>query len=494
LNSLTIALEYFDHNDFLYLASASRTGDLYSDINFVQAPLSYWFWRGVYIISPHGYAYIIFQMVSLLLTIFSILIFSGMFKYREQKTIFIILASVSFYALRAGFEIGSYSLPAFFTSAAIFFLLKPGQARLIAPLFLGLAASAKLSFLVFIVPGFFIYFIGQKDINRRYIDLLFWLAIYALGLLPIAWYFLSNPSAFIFHNLTFHSEITYASRGMTPVKSALSIIGGFGKFFVEMALMLSVIVVGIFEFIRSKADLRGALSDAECRRPKIFLLMLLLFFLFSVLAAISPKIIFVQYLSYTAVIVIGIAAFFYNLISKGLTPVIFLLIYSYALMTGVPDTLYRGVKIITNGSPVIEHSRASSQLSEIFNNFEESNGSQCERSVFTLSGSIVADTTLPLTKFTEGGSFWVGKGEFIPAGIDKSSVNFFEELSDPMRHISAGNIEFVLVGYYIESSKSAGEFERSFVTSSSDLGYEKIHAFGFDERQMSLYRKSNCGQ
>src|SRR5882762_3904171 len=66
------ALTYFDHNDFLYSASAHSPGKLYRDVHYNQAPLGFYFWRVVASVSPEGFSYPIFRLVSAALGFFGI--------------------------------------------------------------------------------------------------------------------------------------------------------------------------------------------------------------------------------------------------------------------------------------------------------------------------------------------------------------------------------------------------------------------------------------
>src|SRR5688572_5552470 len=151
---VTKALYHFDINDSFYASTAARSGVLYKDIHFVQAPLGYWFWHWIYLVVPSGYAYATMRVVSALLAILSFIPPLILFRTNLQRAVFLLLAASSFYVIRSSFEIATYSLALALSSAGIaLFLSKGRRAIILSGLLFGLAASAKINHVLLCLPA-----------------------------------------------------------------------------------------------------------------------------------------------------------------------------------------------------------------------------------------------------------------------------------------------------------------------------------------------------
>ncbi len=151
----TRSMHSFNHNDFLYAAAATRQGTLYQDIHYVQAPLGFWFWRHVYLLAPKGHAYLTMRFVSAFMTTLALAPPLALLKGRRRAQVAFLLGIAStHYVAVSGLEIGNYSLSLLLFSIAFCFMFSAHRSRyLLAGVFFGLAASAKLSFAIFALPA-----------------------------------------------------------------------------------------------------------------------------------------------------------------------------------------------------------------------------------------------------------------------------------------------------------------------------------------------------
>ena len=205
------SLYYFDHNDFLYASAAARTGTLYKDIHLVQAPLAYWFWHWIYLLAPTGYAYAAMRIVSALLTVAAIVpILIFVLRTNFQRAAFLLLLASSYYVIRSGFEIASYSLALALLSAAISaFMSNSTRAIVLSGVLFGLAASAKINHVLFVFPAVLFILLDRGQLKPRLDTAIRFLVLVGVGLLPLIYYFATNFHGTYFHNITFHSELTY---------------------------------------------------------------------------------------------------------------------------------------------------------------------------------------------------------------------------------------------------------------------------------------------
>lgn len=115
-------------------------------------------------------------------------------------------------------------------------------------------------------------------------------------------------------------------------------------------------------------------------------------------------------------------------------------------------------------------------------------GPGCEPEVFTLAGSIVADSSLRLSPYTEGGIFWSRLRGFVPERYaEDPRFGFDPLLVDPEGFLAADGAAFVLTGYYDESA-----FENAFERSASAMGFVEVGLGPFLGREMILFIRSRC--
>ena len=405
------SLYYFDLNDSLYASAAARSGTLYEDIHFVQAPLGYWFWHWVYLVAPSGYAYATMRIVSALLTVLAVVFPLALFRTSLQRAAFLLLVACSYYVIRSGFEIATYSLALALSSAGIVLFMSPRGRRAVAlsGLLFGLAASAKINHVLLVLPALTFILLDRGPFGARLGTAIRFAALFGVGVLPLLYYFAVNPYAFYLHNVAFHSELTNTARGLTLMLSLKDIAGGLLHFanqhLLEIELLAAVLITAAIPELVSKSrrePVLGIVIHDERYRP---ITTIFGFFLIAVFMAVIPMAMYVQYLILPAfLLIVGLVLSFELLPPEQ---------RRFALL-GV--CLIRGCQLVFEvpavaetvvGQPTFlaQHMSVSKQIGKVAA-AHPLKPESCEASVFSISASFVIDTPIALSRYTEGGIFW----------------------------------------------------------------------------------------
>jgi hypothetical protein len=488
---VTKSLYYFDLNDSVYASAAARSGALYQDIHFVQAPLGYWFWHLIYLMTPSGYAYAAMRIVSSLLAVLAFIPPLFLLRANLQRAAFLLLAASSYYIIRSSFEIATYSLALALTSAGIaLFMSKSGRAVALSGMLFGLAASAKINHVLLVLPALLFILLDRDSLGSRLRTAILFLALFGVGLLPILYYFLANPYAFYLHNVAFHSELTNNARGLTLMLSLKDIAGGLVHFanqhLLEIGLLATVLVVAVPAFL-SEIRLRrwpvfATLIHGEVYRP---IAVVLAFFLTALVMAVLPMAMFVQYLILPAFLLILGLVLSFELLPPELRRFALLgvcLIRGCQLVLEVPHT---AETVLVRPTVLAEHLSVSKEIERVAAAHLVKPGT-CEPSVFSVSASFVIDTPVRLSKYTEGGVFWSRLDGFVSDRyLRDARFNLDPNLLKPVDYLLSERIAYVLVGYHPDS-----KFEQEFAAAAS--GFTPFPVGRFQEQAMSLFVRDEC--
>lgn len=490
---LSRVLNSFDQNDFFYAAATKRQGMLYQDLHYVQAPLGYWFWRGVYLVAPEGHAYATMRLASAVAALASLIPILALFRGRFLAQLAFLLAAFStYYVLRAGLEIATYSLALLFSAIGISALASRSRHDLLlAGLAFGIAASFKLNFLLMAALLLLVAFLEDRNTRSRTARVSAASIWFLLGALPIIWYGIKNPWAFYFHNVAFHSELTNAGRGLTAESSIENIVSGFYRFFSHHwgeVLVLTIVTLGVSvsHLLSTKEATRVPRLATQHATSRPFLLLMAGFAL-SIGMAVSPWVLFDQYLALPALLLVATAVMSGCLLRPRSERLVCVLLISLSLFR-VPDLASRAWNTFHAERPSVlrQHSTVSRAIEQAAREHPAAKG--CVASVFTLSGSFIVDTSLSLARYTEAGPFWAGLDRYVPDRYRADpSYNFDDNLTQPLNFVAREKIGYVLVGVYPHHA-----FEREFVQVSDSLGFYKVAVGDFLGRRMRLFIRADC--
>lgn len=474
---------FFDHNDFMYASDAARSGLLYEDIHYVQAPLSHYFWRFVYVLSPEGFHYSSMRFISACLALSSIFpILIWVLKTPLQRLTFLALGLSNFYILRSGLEIGNYSLSLFLMSCAMaLYLSRNHKNVIISGLFFGLAVSVKLNFAILIFPALAFILLGSlSDTTKKIKTAFFFCIVFGIGVLPVIFYLLYNPHSFILHNLTFHTGITNVFRGVTLPVTLERFKTGFLTFLYHN-IVETLFLLWFFSF----SLLKGIESKEENARENF--LVVFSFLGAAVIMAMTPMTMYDQYLvpsAFALLVLIMCACHCLDTKLRDQAMVFLLFISCFKLFNlFVEYNSLRSSYASTLRQHYIIRNNINAQVVKDGNVTDD-----CENSVFTLSGSLIVDTKLPLSHYTETGVFWSLVYDHVPDKYKNSSkYNFDRNLIYPENYILQNDVAYVLIGYY-----PSNRFEKHFDKNHALYGYESIEVGSLYGHDMKLYRKNKC--
>jgi hypothetical protein len=436
----------FDTNDNMYAPASLAAGALYRDVHFVQAPLTFYFLKAASFVIPEGFTYLGLRLVSM--TMLLATLFVGAFMCLDRWTsrcMFLAFAGANISFISAGLEIGSYSLPLLLLALATASLWRIRDRRIAigcAALLIGLAASAKLNYVLFFVPLAALALLQRRK-EESFADwvraaLLPFAAGGVAGSMPVIVAFAQEPAAFLLHTLTFHTRFSLNTLNMgsfATLKFALNVINDWAA-----AGGAVFVVLGIYAtFIGQSRDERS--------RP--FLLFLMLGIVAALVAAVSPRIVYAQYWGpMTFFAALGGAHFFSFAGARlGLIAVLAVLPVYTVGATGLRSQLSNNLRE-SSGKPkittVIEVNQRLKSHALL-----TKDAHQCDRRIFSLAGAFVVDSGFPLSRYMEGGFFWSWVRDQVPqAYIADKDYHLDEYVLFPERWVRDQRINFLLVGYY----------------------------------------------
>jgi len=465
----------FNHNDFMYVSTAMLSGHPYEDFNFVQSPLTYYFWNMVSNLLPDQNPYVGFRLVSALLVSIGIL-FPTLFFFTNNldRAVFVLLALSSDFILVASAEVGNYSLTFAFLSIGVTSLFFKNKILIsFGALCLGAAASAKISFILFLVPGFAMVLMLHNCFKNRELIVFFGAGV-IIGVTPLVFFAVENFDNFLLHTLSFHSELTNNSRGLTLSGSLISIFRGMASW-----VNNELVVISIFAFLITIATQKFATKPSS-QYDKKLVTTLLLFSAFALVVAWSPMILFNQYLVPVSFFLVWLTVILFGLINDAERnyfkwPVLMMSVVVFGLQ------LSGNALVVLKNNAVQNHQLISKQLDKVLET------SSCEPIVTTLSGSFLADTRGMPGPGSFTGLFWVRVLQSTPQEMrDSPSLSLTETTFFPERAITDGITKFVVTGFY------ENDYENRINTTADFLDFDKIHLGLFQGKDIYLRKSPEC--
>lgn len=484
----TFCAGHFDHNDFMYSASAAAHGNLYDDVHFVQAPLTYYALKSINFLSSPDSHYYWLRFASVAFA-FSAIIVAAEFCLSQNipKIGFVFLAATNFHFAISASEIGSYALPMLLTSCAFAALLRTGQSQ-IASIFcgalIGLATSAKLNYFVFILPAAFLTIVVSRC-NRRNNTLpamLRLMAGFLVGLSPMLFSIANNSQSFISHNIYFHTKFTADFRNQSAIEIFKNVASELSHWLDRGGIYLLLVISwalwrGIYSKIASSFNLISAST----------------FLIAALASAISPMAGFAQYympVSFFALLcaLLALEHEQHAGAEQNSTAIrlVAVAIFGQQIIYITPD-LYNSIR---QGSTIAEVAKINTKVADALTGYKQG---LCKREIFTFSSSFILDSGLSASKYMEGGPFWSRlNGHIQNRYLMNPAYGIDPLLLDPSKYIQQDhNVGAILVGYYADKPEIG---ENKIKLAAEEAGFEKIASIStwLSKRPLDLWIKPAC--
>jgi len=477
-----LGFDEFSENDFMYVTTAISSGHPYESFNFVQGPFTYYFWNTVSNFLPDENLYTNLRIITAILVGIAISIPAlFFFSDNSNRAIFILLSLGSSYILEIGWEIGNYSLTLVLLSSGVTFILSKKKLGIIfGAICIGLAASAKISFVLFLIPGFAAVMILRGWAGKFEAIFLF-SAGTLFGLLPVLFYAIQNLENFLFHNLYFHSKITMLYREFTIKDSAISIIKGtFLWVYSEITIIAIVAILAVL----AQISVRTFFSS----RNTINFTIVILFFAFAIITAWSPMIVFSQYLAPASFFIVWILVITFSLLLDNQRKYLFKVIM-YVSICVFSLNLAKSIEaIVTSGDRinlVKKHELISTHLDDVLAS------SSCQPNVTTMSGSFLAGTRAKPTIGSHSGPFWARLLPLVSQRmIQNPALSLQESLLLPEIAIKEGRANFALTGYY--PNNYPNKFEEKIISAAESLDFDRVFLGSFNNKDIVLFKRPAC--
>ena len=459
-----------NYNDFMYsIAPAiwARHGALYTDVPFVQAPLSILLLFALTKLTGGVNIFLLARVLSILMVLTAVLLPVRSTTKNGSLTTWVLYAALCLtnpFVNSASQEIGNYALPLLCLSVSVVIIEMRGSVTwrgFFACATIALAASAKLYFVI-LFPGILImFFLYDKNVMSP-TAIAACLAGFLVGCIPIWYFVLSDYQSFLKWNVYVYTLFLKA-RAVEPA-TVLAKIGFF-------AFVMFIPVVCMITAEREEYRRTGNADKIMGRQVLIA---------FACLMALSPVVVFNQYL--------GPAAFLLFLFSM---PVPFssrsirdryIFLSAVLLVFQSITTIRLTYNFFQNGEPdVLRVLRIQAHASEII-------GSQykCERKLYSAEPLFMLENNVKYPRELASGPFLL----FLGRSAELSKLgNEFEVTTS----ITRWNPDIVIWGYFL-GSESPGQDEVDRAVWNYAISREfKIQSIGsIDGKTIYLAYKANC--
>ena len=305
------ALGNYNHNDHMYAVAPVMAAHhrAYTDFAYVQTPLSLLLFMEIHRLAGDQSLYAALRGVSLLLNLSVLAI--GLFLARRlaaDKLLVTVLFAALYLCLGPtegiGAEIGNYTLALFLFGLSLlcYDRLRAGSiAALLVGLLAGLAISAKISY-VYVLPAYAALYLydGWAAPHRVILRNLSLFGVGALlGLAPILYYLHADSKSFLFENVYIH-YLTNIYRGISPFTGPSKLIlFAIKSALIPFGLLAVALVIGWAILNRTGGSER--FTDLKPTRRELEILVLAGA---ALIGAVTPSIIFPQYLAAPAFLLI----------------------------------------------------------------------------------------------------------------------------------------------------------------------------------------------
>jgi hypothetical protein len=298
------SLAPLNHNDFMYALTPvvwAQHGALYTDVPFVQAPLSPMLNSLLVAITGDVNIALLGRVVSMLLVLLAILLPALNRAARADPLVWVLyvaLCLTNLFIVSNGSEIGNYALSLLALSAAVTAIQAPGSPLLrgfAVCACAGLATSAKLYFAL-LCPTLFLYFLLHERAARDPLVIAACGFGFLVGFSPILFFLARDYHSFLRWNVQIYQQVFVPTR----VPDFAAGVQRIGKFLAIFAVLMAIPV----GFVLVAAARAWRSAGLERRRACGKLLLLLS----AGVMAISPIYMFEQYLGPVAFLLLLFSA------------------------------------------------------------------------------------------------------------------------------------------------------------------------------------------
>ncbi len=459
-----------NYDDFMYSVAPTiwaQHGSLYTDVPFVQAPLSILLIKSLIKLSGTVNIFLLARLASILLVLAAVLLpIWGSAKNGTfiTWTLYVALCLTNPFVNSASQEIGNYALPLLCLSVSIVIVNMRGSATMrgfFACAAIAVAASAKLYFVI-LFPGILVLFLLYEKNIRSLSVITACLAGFALGCIPI-WYFMFRDyQSFLLWNVYIHTLFLKARAA--DVTTVLSRVGFFA--FVMFIPAMCLVAAEMEEYRRS-----GNARKILGRQVLVALACLM---------AISPVVVFNQYLAPAAFLL-----FLFSMprpfFGRGIRArYVFL---SVALLVFQSfTTIWLTYYFFQDGEPdVLRVLRIQARANEIV-------GSQykCERKFYSAEPLFLLENRVKYPRELASGPFLLFLGR-------SANLSRFGNEFDVTTSITRWNPDIVIWGYFL-GSKDPGQDEVDRAVRDYAMSREfKVQQIGYiDGKTIYLAYKASC--
>ena len=297
------SLAPLNHNDFMYaLAPAvwAQHGALYTDVPFVQAPLTILLNALLAAVTGNVNIFLPGRIVSILLVLAAVLL-PVLGRTRRAGldvwVLYVALCLTNLFVVTNSSEIGNYSISLLFLSAAVTAIDAPGSAAwrgFVVCLCAGLAVSTKLYFVI-LCPGLLICFLLSGRSAREPRALLACMLGFLAGFALVLFFVARDYHSFLRWNVQIHQLIL-----PTRVTDLSDAVARIGKFTVPFAALMAIPIGFV-----AAAAVRALRQGGDAMRQACGRLVLLAS---AALMAVSPVYVFEQYFGPLAFLLLLFAA------------------------------------------------------------------------------------------------------------------------------------------------------------------------------------------
>lgn len=463
-----------DQNDQMYAVAPIflEHAKLYTELPFVQAPLSIYFYSAIHRLSDPSIYYFLLRTLSVVLVV-SVLRLTYMtanqISGKDSAYLSLLLCICSVYVGSVSWEIGNYALAMFFLFGAtyIYFasdVVTPNRAGWIG-LCIGLAAAAKLNFALFALP--FGYFIVRRY-GLKFRQISYYVGLGLIGSTLIWIHLILDPRAFWFWNIDFHYLVN-VYRNLNAQNFINPIAGESLRFVMQMWLAIGLSIAGMMVWRHS-----------PYRRQQSELAALAVV---SYIGAVIPKYLATQHLAPLAIYLCILGSISFSQI-KGIRTRQQPIILAVLLLSCVPFFTINAFAVRNLGDgrdSISEVSRISHQITSITQNHFAN--SRCRPAGISLSSIFFLSTPVAIQQFAATGSFVPQINEQLD-----SLAPSFSHHANLDRELRRSPPTVILVGYFPDKLP---EIQLQDYAVNNNFAEFQLGTF-MGNRSLKLYVKREC--
>ena len=475
---LLICIEWFNVNDFMYGVSAAvwdQNGRLYTDVPFVQAPLS--IILNLLVIKLLGTVdiFLFARIASILFVLGAVLVPPFLYKERPSAiwAIFIAVCLTNPYVHSNSREIGNYSFPLLCLSFAVTIietrLFLPRSRGFLACAAIAIATSTKLYFAVMCPAIILLLLITEKEV-RQPKNVAACLAGFSLGLSPILFFLIRDHQGFLKWTVYVFFDFlkTRESTMMGGVASLTQALEASLQFLGQMLIPFGFTAIRLIE---------------ECRQPSGPYLVVgrLVVLISAYVMAVAPGFVNDQYLAPLALLMFLFSV--PGMSSSDLLRSRYIICFLVLFLTQIGIMLERGVTQYLNGSrgfDVVEAIRIKNRAHEIVDA-----GYKCERQFYSAEPLFLLDHRVRYPRELAAGPFllFLGRRDLRKIGADFDVTN----------RIKQWKPDIVVWGYFVDSTTpAADEVDRIVRTYAVQQNFKVVPLGSFDQRDIYLGYRRGC--